>query len=105
MARPKHGPPDPASQPWLSIIKPKQFVRDVERMKKRGEDMGKFMDVLTSLSSRHPLAPALKDHPLKGDWRGWRDCHVGPDWVLIYRTTDTELVLARTGTHSDLFKK
>jgi mRNA interferase YafQ len=41
---------------------------------------------------------------LKGDWQGWRDCHVGPDWIITYRTTPPELILARTGTHADLFE-
>jgi mRNA interferase YafQ len=49
------------------------------------------------LEARH------REHALAGEWIGWRDCHVAPDWVLIYRTTETELILGRTGTHSDLF--
>ena len=50
-----------------------------------------------------PLPTARRDHPLKGEWKGWRECHVEPDWLLIYKTTDTEVMLARTGTHADLF--
>jgi mRNA interferase YafQ len=72
-------------------------------MDKRGEDMERFRAVIVALCSRDPLAPELNDHPLKGEWRGWRDCHVAPDWVIIYRKTDDELLLARTGTHADLF--
>jgi len=72
-------------------------------MSKRGEDMERFRAVIVALCSRDPLAPELNDHPLKGEWRGWRDCHVAPDWVIIYRKTDDELLLARTGTHTDLF--
>jgi mRNA interferase YafQ len=59
---------------------------------------------LDALCSRGPLAPELNDHPLKGEWKGWRDCHVAPDWVIIYRKTADELILARTGTHADLFE-
>jgi mRNA interferase YafQ len=81
-----------------------RFERDVVRMKKRGEDMEKLTAVVEALASRQPLAPALNDHPLKGDWKGWRDCHVAPDWIIIYKTTDSELILARTGTHADLFE-
>ncbi len=73
-----------------------RFERDVRRMKKRGEDMEKFMAVVDALASRQPLAATLNDHPLKGEWKGWRDCHVAPD--------ADELILARTGTHADLFE-
>jgi mRNA interferase YafQ len=48
--------------------------------------------------------PGTQDHPLKGDWKGWRDCHVAPDRIINDRTTPTELILARTGTHADLFE-
>ena len=50
------------------------------------------------------MPPELKDHPLKGMWTGSRDCHVTPDWIIIYRKTDTELILERTGTHLDLYR-
>ena len=81
-----------------------RFERDVDRMRKRGEDMEKFTTVVVALCSRQPLEASLKDHPLKGDWKDWRDCHVAPDWIIIYRSTDDELILARTGTHADLFE-
>jgi mRNA interferase YafQ len=90
--------------PPLTLRAMTRFERDAGRMKKRGEDMEKFTAVVEALGSRQPLAPALKDHPLKGDWLGWRDCHVAPDWIIIYKTTDSELILARTGTHADLFE-
>ncbi|WP_348640742.1 type II toxin-antitoxin system YafQ family toxin [Mesorhizobium sp. B2-3-13] len=48
---------------------------------------------------------AYKDHPLKGDWKGFRDAHIEPDWLLIYRVVGDELQLARTGSHSDLFNE
>jgi mRNA interferase YafQ len=81
-----------------------RFERDVGRMKKRGHDMEKFTAVIDALCSRAPLAPELNDHPLKGEWKGWRDCHVAPDWIIIYQKTAEELILARTGTHADLFE-
>jgi len=71
---------------------------------KRGMDMRRFGETIAALCSRGPLAPELKDHALKGKWKGWRDCHVAPDWIIIYQTTDSELILARTGTHADLFE-
>lgn len=92
-------PPRPPRTPSPTT----RFERDVERMKKRGEDMERFKAVIDALCSRNPLASKLNAHPLKGEWKGWRDCHVSPDWIIIYRTTRTELFLARTGTHADLF--
>lgn len=70
-----------------------RFERDVSRLRKRGADMEKFTAVVEALCSRQPLAPELKDHPLKGQWKAWRDCHIAPDWIIIYRTTPTELIL------------
>ena len=73
-------------------------------MKKRNARMETFKAVIDALCSRETLAQERKDHPLKGNWKGWRDCHVESDWIIIYRTTPTELILARTGTHADLFE-
>jgi mRNA interferase YafQ len=61
-------------------------------------------ELLRLLVAEHELPATYKDHPLKGDWRGYRDAHVEPDWLLIYRVAGDELQLARTGSHSDLFK-
>ena len=49
------------------------------------------------------MPPARRDHPLKGEWQGFRECHIEPDWLLIYEATDDDVTLARTGTHADLF--
>jgi mRNA interferase YafQ len=49
------------------------------------------------------IGPLVRAHPLKGEWRGYWECHVAPDWLLIYKMTDEEVLLARTGTHADLF--
>jgi mRNA interferase YafQ len=65
--------------------------------------MRKLRAVILLLLDDKPLEPRHRDHPLKGDWVGYRDLHVEPDWVLLYRVTEAELMLARTGTHSDLF--
>lgn len=72
-------------------------------MRKRGLDMARFRVVIELLCSRTPLPQQFSDHPLKGEWKGYRDCHIAPDWILIYRATRTELILARTGSHADLF--
>lgn len=64
--------------------------------------MGKLTAVLDLLLSEQPLPAAYTDHPLKGDWKGFRDLHIEPDWLLLYRVEGTELQLARTGSHADL---
>ncbi|HMN73695.1 MAG TPA: type II toxin-antitoxin system YafQ family toxin [Rhodoblastus sp.] len=82
-----------------------QFKRDVKRAEKRGCDMRKLRAVLTLLLEERPLPTGLRDHPLKGAWKGYRDLHIEPDWLLIYRIGGSELLLARTGTHSDIFEE
>jgi len=72
-------------------------------MKRRGKDMAKLAAIVDRLARLEPLAAKHRDHPLSGNWSGCRDCHVEPDWVLIYRVDGDELHLIRTGTHSDLF--
>lgn len=82
----------------------KQFVRDVKRMRKRGKDMEKLKAIVTSLASGEALEPRYRDHALTGNWKNARDCHIEPDWVLIYSTDEQHLRLERTGSHSDLFE-
>ena len=65
--------------------------------------MGKLRQVLLLLLNGEPLPERYKDHPLRGNWNGYRDLHIEPDWLLIYRIFGDELHLARTGSHSDLF--
>lgn len=72
-------------------------------MRKRGGDMEKFKAVIVALCSRQRLPPELRDHALGGEWEGCRDCHVAPDWILIYERGTDVLILHRTGSHSDLF--
>jgi len=79
------------------------FKRDVKRTDKRGKDMDKLREILRLLIEGKILPERYKDHPLKGEWAGWRDAHIEPDWLLIYRVEGNELRLARTGTHADLF--
>jgi len=74
-------------------------------MRRRGVDIERLKSIIRLLKSGNPLPVKYKDHPLLGDRRGSRDCHIGPDWLLIYRIQQSEskLFLIRTGTHSDLF--
>lgn len=82
-----------------------QFKRDVKLAEKRGRDIAKLKVVMTKLAEEEPLDPKFKDHKLSGDYQGHRECHIEPDWLLIYLISRRELLYVRTGTHSDLFKK
>jgi mRNA interferase YafQ len=83
-----------------------QFKKDVKRAGKRGKDMAKLKAVLELLMDGVSLPAQFKDHPLRGNFAGSRDCHIEPDWVLIYTLTekDSHVRFERTGTHSDLFR-
>ena len=89
----------------LSVVSSTRYDKEADRLRKRGKDMSRIVAVVDTLRRRRPLAARHRDHALSGDWRGWRDCHVEPDWVLIYRVDEDarELILGRTGTHADLF--
>ena len=83
-----------------------QFKKDVKRAGKRGKNLAKLKAVLDLLIDGKPLPPEQKDHPLRGDFVRSRDCHIEPDWILIYTLAenDTHVRFERTGTHSDLFR-
>jgi mRNA interferase YafQ len=80
-----------------------QFQRDVRLAQKRGKDMGKLREIISILVEGRSLPARCKDHPLGGEWKHFRDCHIEPDWLLIYKIDGADLYLVRTGTHSDLF--
>lgn len=81
------------------------FKRDFKAISKRGYDQRKFEVVVDLLMRQHPLPEKNRDHPLGGNWVGYRECHILPDWLLIYKVENDilTLTLARTGSHSDLF--
>jgi mRNA interferase YafQ len=81
-----------------------EFQWDLKRQQKRGKDLAKLRAVIETLCSHRPLDSRHRDHALSGPWKGWRDCHVEPDWLLIDREAAGKLELGRTGTHSDLFE-
>lgn len=89
----------------LALVQSTRFRRDVKRATKRGKNMAKLRDVLTLLAQQDELPLEYRDHALQGDWRGFRDLHIEPDWLLLYRVAGDEVQLARTGTHSDLFRE
>jgi len=82
----------------------RHFKRDLKRAQKRGKDITKLKAIIAKLSAREILAPRFKDHMLIGNYKGRRECHIEPDWLLIYKLFDDEILFERTGTHSDLFK-
>lgn len=84
-----------------------QFKKDYKLAIKRGFKINLLENVIAALAMGEPLPEKCKDHALTGNWAGHRECHILPDWLLIYRIEDDVLVLtlARTGTHSNLFGK
>lgn len=82
-----------------------KFQKDLKRIQKRGYDITLLKDVLNLLVNGEILPIKYKDHNLSGNFKGCRECHITPDWLLIYEISDDELILylTRTGTHSDLF--
>jgi mRNA interferase YafQ len=73
-------------------------------MKQRGKDLEKLKKVLQVLVRGEKLASKYRDHVLVGQYKGTRECHIEPDWLLIYELAESEIVLIRTGSHSDLFR-
>ena len=81
-----------------------QFERDLRMMQRRGKDTGKLKTILTALINEEPLPERQRDHPLVGNYKGRRECHVEPDWLLIYKLINNEIIFERTGSHGDLFE-
>jgi mRNA interferase YafQ len=83
-----------------------QFKKDVKLAGRRGKDLAKLKAAIALLIDGEVLPPQCKDHPLRGNFAGSRDCHIEPDWVLIYTLTEnnSHVRFERTGTHSDLFR-
>lgn len=89
----------------LTIKYESQFRKDYKTIVKRGYDTRLLATVLDILVSEQELPQKYKDHPLKGNYKDFRECHISPDWLLIYQIKQKELILclSRTGSHSDLF--
>ena len=87
----------------LQIERSNQFKKDVKKALKRGKNPGLLKEIIDSLVNGRPLPPRNRDHKLSGDYVNYRECHIEPDWLLIYYATDSVLRLERTGSHADLF--
>lgn len=83
-----------------------KFLKDLKLAKRRGLDLNELKKVTDILQEGNPLSEKYKDHLLTGNYKGFRECHINPDWLLIYKKKETIMVISlyRTGTHSDLFK-
>ena len=80
-----------------------RFRKDFRRIERRKYDLNRLDEILLLRRQDDPLPPSARPHPLKGAWRNYSECHVAPDWLLIYKLVGEELLLAATGTHADLF--
>ena len=87
-----------------AIFQTSQFKKDFKRIKKRGKDLSKLKEVVSAIANSEVLEERQRDHALSGNWSRSRDCHIEPDWILIYRVDGDYLFLERTGSHSDLFR-
>lgn len=87
------------------IIYSKLILKQLKKIKKSGKDIDKFKKVVSMLATGIKLPPKYKDHALIGNYQGFRDCHIEPDWILIYEINNNTLLLylSETGSHSDLF--
>ena len=81
------------------------FKRDYKRIRKRGYDIRRLENIIEMLAKEQALPKECRDHDLGGNWSGFRECHIEPDWLLVYTIdhNDVVLILSRTGSHSDLF--
>jgi len=87
----------------LELTTTTQFRRDYKLAKKRGLDMDGLGDVIGMLLRQEELPPRMQDHALSGRYTGKRECHITPDWLLVYRVSEGKLIADRTGSHADLF--
>lgn len=90
---------------YYELILTRKFKKSLKLAKKRGLDLNLLEKVITSLQNNSPLEEKYRDHELRGKYKGFRECHIAPDWLLIYMKEENVLVLTLidTGTHSDLF--
>lgn len=88
----------------LTIRQSTRFRRDVKRLRRQGVNLAQLEAVIVMLVAQESLDERYRDHTLVGNWKGFRECHIQPDWLLIYRIENDELQLARTGSHAELFR-
>jgi len=87
----------------LNVVFKNRFKKDLKKLKSSNRDEDELLAVIAVLANEQPLDEKFRDHNLIGNYAGCRECHIRPDWLLIYETTETDLLLVRTGSHSELF--
>ena len=86
------------------IVRTTQFKKDFKRVSKQNIDFrDTFIEVVQMLCNAQPLPERFQDHPLSGNYTGYRDCHIRPDLVLIYKSNEDSIILVRIGSHSEVF--
>ncbi len=88
----------------LKLFTTNQFEKDFDRMIRRGKDKDSILQIMQKLLNQERLDPAYRDHKLTGPLVGRRECHIEPDWLLLYIKKNDRIIFERTGTHSDLFR-
>ncbi|MFW6218379.1 MAG: type II toxin-antitoxin system YafQ family toxin [Verrucomicrobiota bacterium] len=87
----------------LNVVFKSRFKKDLKKLKSSNRDEDELLAVIGVLAHEQPLDEKFRDHALVGNYARCRECHIRPDWLLIYQTTDTDLLLMRTGSRSELF--
>ena len=87
----------------LNVVFKSRFKKDLKKLKSSNRDEDELLAVIGVLAHKQPLEEKFRDHALVGNYAGCRECHIRPDWLLIYQTTETDLLMMRTGSHSELF--
>lgn len=82
-----------------------QFKRDYKKAKARGKNISSLTTVMDILLNEEPMPAIYRDHQLVGEWKGFRELHIAPDWLLVYRIADGTVYFTRTGTHADIFEE
>jgi len=85
------------------IQRTNQFKKDIKRLKKQGKQFDSLKQIIEKLTKNEKLEYKYHDHKLRGDYINCRECHIEPDWLLIYENNKTEIILRRTGSHPELF--
>lgn len=88
----------------LQIVMDSAMERKLKKLYGKHYNLTQFYEIVKLLSCSLQLPAKAKDHALSGNWQGYRECHIEPDWLLIYRTTETELILVTTGSHDEIFR-
>jgi mRNA interferase YafQ len=88
----------------LALSTTTAFEKDLRRVEKQGQDLDRLEEIVDLLQAQQPLPARCRPHALRGNWSGHWDCHVKADWLLLYKVTETDLILVRTGSHAELFE-